>query len=148
MIRGIQCSHQVFIKSLALLCQLYVNMHNMKTTLKKLSFKLVKWHIRTLEDHIEFYRVYLLVSRISLNSIFLLLSGTSMNNTLIVPREPFKLPRRNLVIIAIQKLVLRPNSVLNTTLNSNNNCYQYEWINWRCTVEGKREAGNNEMKRY
>jgi len=32
------------------------------------------------------------------------------------PSIPFKLPRRNLVTTAIQKLVLRPNSVLKMTL--------------------------------
>ena len=38
------------------------------------------------------------------------------NNTFIGPSKPFKLPRRNLMLIAIQKLVLRPNSVLKMTL--------------------------------
>lgn len=37
-------------------------------------------------------------------------------HTLIGPRIPHKLPRRNLVVIAIQKFTLRPKSVLNINL--------------------------------
>lgn len=39
-------------------------------------------------------------------------------DTLIVPSRLLKIPRRNLIESAIQKLVLRPNRVLNTTLRS------------------------------
>lgn len=41
-----------------------------------------------------------------------------MTDTFIGPSKPFKLPKRNLVVIAIQKLTLRPKRVLKITLRS------------------------------
>jgi hypothetical protein len=40
--------------------------------------------------------------------------------TFIGPSKPFKHPRKNRVVTAIQKLVLRPNSVLKMILKSSN----------------------------
>jgi len=39
-----------------------------------------------------------------------------LNGTFIGPSKPFKHPRKNRVVTAIQKLVLRPNSVLKMIL--------------------------------
>jgi hypothetical protein len=45
----------------------------------------------------------------------------AQNPTFIGPSKPFKLPRRNLVIMAIQKFTLRPKRVLKMTLRPTNN---------------------------
>lgn len=46
-------------------------------------------------------------------------NGIKLIDTFIGPSKPFKLPRRNLVMTAIQKLMLRPKRVLKTTLKPN-----------------------------
>lgn len=49
------------------------------------------------------------------NSVQSILIGTFIG-----PSKPFKLPRRNRIVTAIQKLMLRPNRVLKMILKSNN----------------------------
>jgi hypothetical protein len=55
---------------------------------------------------------------VELTSYVPTLKSGSNGSTFTGPIAPFKHPRRNLVITAIQKLVLKPNSVLKTTLES------------------------------
>ena len=75
--------------------------------------------------YIEYTLIHTYIGKKFENTINFLVSSTFLlsetniqyrNCTFIGPSKPFKLPRRNLVAIAIQKFTLRPKRVLKITI--------------------------------